>query len=140
MTESTMKIPPEKKLFALGQIVHTLGALNAFVAELEAADDLPPLGHPIRPEGDEDADFATRILAQVEMQKYISRHVQGDWSEMDAQDVKTNQEATPEDPSEPGWGMGRVFSAYHLPYTKAKVWIITEADRSATTVLMPDEY
>jgi hypothetical protein len=33
----------------------------------------------------------------------------------------------------------RLFSAYHLT-NGTKVWIITEADRSATTVLLPDEY
>ena len=34
----------------------------------------------------------------------------------------------------------RLLSAYTLPQTGAKIWIITEADRSATTVLLPDEY
>jgi len=32
----------------------------------------------------------------------------------------------------------RIFSAYTVP--QARVWIITEADRSATTILLPDEY
>jgi hypothetical protein len=33
---------------------------------------------------------------------------------------------------------GRIFSAYHLP--EGRVWIITHADRSATTPLLPEEY
>ena len=33
----------------------------------------------------------------------------------------------------------RILSAYEL-HTGAKVWVITEADRSATTILLPDEY
>jgi len=34
----------------------------------------------------------------------------------------------------------RIFSAYILPRTKVKIWVITEADRSATTLLLPHEY
>ena len=34
----------------------------------------------------------------------------------------------------------RILSAYSLPRTGVKVWIITEADRSVTTILLPDEY
>ena len=61
----------------------------------------------------------------------LARHVTGDWSEMVEEDQQANEQAVAEG--------SRVFSAYHLS-TGVKLWIITEADRSATTLLLPDEY
>lgn len=61
----------------------------------------------------------------------IARHVSGDWVEMCEEDQKTNIHAV-----EHG---GRVFSSYKLP-GDSKIWVITECDRSATTILLPDEY
>ena len=69
----------------------------------------------------------------------LSRHVRGDWGTVCAEDGERNTEATreglrivsayPIDPSQPARGYGaNVF------------WIITEADRSVTTILLPDEY
>ena len=60
----------------------------------------------------------------------FERHVSGDWSEMDAEDQASNRNAV-----ENG---GRVVSAYLLK--GQKIWIITEADRSVTTILLPSEY
>jgi hypothetical protein len=62
---------------------------------------------------------------------YIARHACGDWGELDAEDLKENQFSL-----ENGF---RLLSAYHLK-DGTKFWIITEADRSATTVLLPSEY
>jgi hypothetical protein len=61
----------------------------------------------------------------------IDRHVSGDWLEMSADDQRSNLEAI-----ERG---SRVFSRYTLA-NQAIIWIITEADRSSTTILLPDEY
>ena len=61
----------------------------------------------------------------------LIRHATGDWSEMDAEDRKANIEATAS-------GL-RVFSAYRITQTE-RIWIITEADRSVTTFLLPHEY
>lgn len=61
----------------------------------------------------------------------LTRHVSGDWGDLDHQDKRTNDEALV-------YG-NRVLSAYVLS-TGVKVWIITEADRSATTFLLPSEY
>jgi hypothetical protein len=58
------------------------------------------------------------------------RHLACDWSEMDPEDAEANRLAV-----ENG---GRIFSAYQ--YRGVRVWVITEADRSATTVLLPNEY
>lgn len=64
----------------------------------------------------------------------LERHVTGDWREMSLEDQQTNREAITE-------GL-RVFSAFALEgcVESDKVWVITEADRSATTILLPSEY
>ena len=61
----------------------------------------------------------------------IRRHVTGDWSELDEHDQAENRFSVGRDL--------RILSAYTLS-TGVKVWIITEADRSATTILLPSEY
>ena len=60
----------------------------------------------------------------------IKRHIRGDWGDLGNEDKEENELALKE-----GF---RLFSAYKNG--KEKIWIITEADRSATTVLFPDEY
>ena len=62
---------------------------------------------------------------------YLSRHITGDWGELDAHDRAENELSLRE-----GF---RLLSAYGLP-DGTRIWIITEADRSATTLLLPDEY
>jgi hypothetical protein len=69
----------------------------------------------------------------------IARHATGDWGKVDADDKRTNDEAVRD-----GF---RVLSAYPIDPTKPCkgfgpncVWVITEADRSSTTVLLPSEY
>lgn len=62
----------------------------------------------------------------------LKRHVRGDWGEMSKEDKAENELALRE-------GNLRLFSAYENP-PLPKIWIITEADRSATTILFPDEY
>lgn len=61
----------------------------------------------------------------------IARHVSGDWGDLDMEDYIENQLSL-----EQGY---RLFSAYKLK-TGVKIWVITEADRSATTFLLPEEY
>lgn len=64
-------------------------------------------------------------------QALIYRHVSGDFGDLGEEDRAANQRAIVEGT--------RVFSAYRL-VTGVKVWVITEADRSSTTVLLPSEY
>ncbi len=62
--------------------------------------------------------------------KYLDRHSACDWGVVDAEDWRANDNAV---------AMGsRVLSAYMIG--SRKLWIITEADRSATTLLLPEEY
>lgn len=62
---------------------------------------------------------------------YLVRHAGGDWGDLD-QDDKAENEAAITD------GL-RILSAYRLA-DHTRIWIITEADRSATTILLPEEY
>ena len=72
---------------------------------------------------------------QLPLPEFMYRHQTGDWSEMSAEDQQENKLSLQE-----GY---RIFSAYqYKPNTEfsTKIWIITEADRSSTTVLLPSEY
>lgn len=60
----------------------------------------------------------------------VARHVTGDWGDLDEEDVEENNRSVKE-----GY---RILSAYKL--AGCKVWIITEHDRSVTTLLLPEEY
>lgn len=62
---------------------------------------------------------------------FLTRHITGDWGKLGDFDKQQNEEALE-------YGL-RLFSAYHLA-TGQKLWIITEADRSVTTLLLPEEY
>jgi hypothetical protein len=62
---------------------------------------------------------------------FLMRHVRGDWGELDAEDVKENEFSL-------AHGL-RLLSAYRLA-DGTHIWVITEADRSVTTVLLPEEY
>lgn len=63
--------------------------------------------------------------------QYIRRHLAGDWGELTTADKRENDFSLSRNL--------RLLSAYHLP-DRTKLWIITEADRSATTILLPEEY
>ena len=60
----------------------------------------------------------------------LNRHVVGDWGELDDEDRQTNDEALQSG--------DRLLSAYRSGGTK--FWIITEADRRSTCVLLPEDY
>ena len=60
----------------------------------------------------------------------LKRHASGDWGDLCQEDIKENELSLKED--------FRLLSAYKNG--EEKIWIITEADRSATTILFPEEY
>jgi hypothetical protein len=66
----------------------------------------------------------------VEPHELLRRHLSGDWGELDAHDRRENARSLKH-----GF---RVLSSY--PVGGQKVWIITEADRSSTCLLLPSEY
>ena len=63
--------------------------------------------------------------------KSLGRHAEGDWGDVCANDKAANNKALKINE--------RVLSAYEIPGLP-KIWIITERDRSVTTVLFPEEY
>jgi len=60
----------------------------------------------------------------------LARHAGGDWGDLDGHDRRQNELALRDGE--------RIFSSYAT--ASGKVWIITEADRSSTCVLLPSEY
>jgi len=62
---------------------------------------------------------------------FLARHAAGDWGELEPTDVAENEYSV-------AHGF-RLLSSYQTD-TGERLWIITEADRSATTLLLPEEY
>lgn len=63
---------------------------------------------------------------------YLRRHLSGDWGDLDDSDRQQNDAALQS-------GEDRLFSSYQIA-PDLKLWIITEWDRSVTTLLLPSEY
>lgn len=76
------------------------------------------------------AEEALMIAGQTGIE-FLRRHTSGDWSELSEDDAQENELSLRK-----GF---RVLSAYRTAKGQ-KLWIITEADRSSTTILLPDEY
>jgi hypothetical protein len=74
---------------------------------------------------------ALRSIPNEEILVAIHRHQAGDWGTLDSEDKNANDRAL-------SCG-GRMLSAYFAS-DGTKFWIITEADRSVTTVLLPEDY
>src|SRR3954454_20129322 len=89
-----------KRLFELGQLVMTPGALN------------------------------TMVELNIDPVDLLKRHISGDWGDLDEEDKQENELSV-----QKGF---RILSAYGKG--DRKLWIITEANRSVTTILRPDEY
>ena len=70
--------------------------------------------------------------------RLLARHVRGDWGDIDGDDAEMNRRAL--------ILQMRILSVYTLKRVvdgqakTEKVWVITEADRSVTTMLLPDDY
>lgn len=77
---------------------------------------------------------ALELLGELEISpsSLLERHLSGDWGEMPKEDARENE-----------WSVKngyRVLSSYHVGNHGDRVWIITEADRSSTCLLLPEEY
>jgi hypothetical protein len=62
---------------------------------------------------------------------FVFRHSAGDWGDLSREDVRANAQSLKDST--------RLLSAYHLK-DGTKIWVITEADRSSSTILLPGEY
>ncbi len=74
---------------------------------------------------------AVNSLTHDDTLNALNRHRSGDWGDVCEEDRQANDRALIEDT--------RLLSVYHS-IAGVKFWIITEADRSATTVLLPEDY
>jgi len=85
-----------------------------------------PLGRVVATPG------ALRVLSEIGEDPFdlLARHALGDWGELCAFDRRQNEIALRD-----GY---RVLSSYDV--LEDRVWVITEADRSITTILLPEEY
>ncbi len=85
-----------------------------------------PLGRVVATTG------ALKLLSEIgeDPFDYLARHTTGDWGELCAFDRRQNEIALRD-----GY---RIFSSYDMP--AGRVWIITEADRAVTTILLPEDY
>lgn len=86
-----------------------------------------PLGEVVSTPGALEAMQAANISPLA----LLHRHLRGDWGDLDKHDKQLNDLAIKDG--------SRIFSAYEITPT-SKVWLITEADRSSTTYLLPSEY
>ncbi len=74
---------------------------------------------------------ALSLLEQgIDLGAYLARHLRGDWGVLCPDDLAANNQAL-------RCGL-RLLSAYDTPC--GSLWILTEADRTTTTFLIPDEY
>jgi hypothetical protein len=73
---------------------------------------------------------ALDLLTPDEIAAGLSRHVAGDWGDLVPEDIQSNEDALA--------GGDRLLSAYGKG--DRRFWIITEWDRSLTTILLPDDY
>jgi hypothetical protein len=86
-----------------------------------------PMGRPaITPAAD-----ATLNAIGIHPIRLLARHIHGDWGDLSVEDLAANEVALQTGE--------RLLSSYALP-GGGKVWIITEADRSVTTILIPTDY
>jgi hypothetical protein len=75
--------------------------------------------------------FEAMMQAGQSPLEFLQRHQRGDWGEVCADDWNLNDAAL-----EQG---DRILSAYQTK-NKVRLWVITEWNRSVTTILLPDEY
>jgi hypothetical protein len=84
-----------------------------------------PLGKTVATTG------ALVVLSPEEPLVLLRRHASGDWGEVDTHDRRANDKALKDGT--------RLLSAY-VSVSGERIWIITEADRSSTTIILPEEY
>ena len=89
-----------------------------------------PLGETVKTHG----VLALEQSGNIKAHDFLRRHAAGDWGDCSAEDKQSNEQALkPESPD-------RLVSSYRLKGSERSVFVITEADRSVTTVLLSEEY
>jgi hypothetical protein len=126
-----------KQRFKLGQTVITRGA-DATITEIAAAKQNIKLV-----DGKAQAREAFRLTKQINQIKIqlIKDHQNLEQGVLDSSDYQQNIEACAHEGEKDDKGclmQSRIFSAFNID--NIKFWVITEWDRSVTTILLPDEY
>jgi streptogramin lyase len=94
---------------------------------MDTTPELFPLGRVVATPG----ALTALLAAAVDPANLLGRHVTGDWGELCQEDVRENEYSLKR-------GL-RLLSSYPMP-DGDRIWIITEANRSVTTLLVPSEY
>ena len=76
-----------------------------------------------------DADFSLAVRGRHPVQ-LLARHVEGNWGNIHEHDKEENEQSADQG--------GRIFSAYDIE--DGRFYVVTECDRSVTTILLPHEY
>jgi hypothetical protein len=76
--------------------------------------------------------LALLVRARENPARLLERHASGDWGEVPPEDARENERSLK-------YGF-RIVSSYSVGGPGERVWIITEADRSSTCLLLPTEY
>jgi hypothetical protein len=119
-----------RETYERGPSAHTLAVLETGLAILVQELHKPgkfDLGQMVMTPG---ADESLRGAQQTPLE-FLVRLKHGDWGELPPEDIRENE-----------WSLengARLFSAYRTR-TDEKLWVITEWDRSVTTLLLPEEY
>lgn len=95
--------------------------------ELTGRQPLFPLGRTVATP----AALVALTFNQVSPQMLLHRHRNGDWGDLSEEDKQLNDQAVKDG--------SRILSAYVLA-DGTRVWVLTEGDRSASTILLPEEY
>jgi hypothetical protein len=124
--------------FRLGLLTVTLGVEEILydICGGNDADFLRRFGRPSRNFDNIKHIFMPGDPIGDDIKALLRRHVSGDWGDLDPEDKARNDEAIAHE-GDPD-NQQRVLSAYELH--GRKVWVITEWNRSETTVLLPSEY
>jgi len=109
---------------------HHSGQKEGFWLGIAGAERKFPLGQIVMTRGVNDLVAENAEFSQFVVESF-RRHASGDWGDLPPEDKRENEYALDK--------RLRLLSAYEKPPLR-KIWIITEADRSATTILFPEEY
>lgn len=120
-TERTVREAGATRFLSVGQVVATPAALATFDEAVAMA-----ITGPVTPESIEPR--RKQMIANL-----VKRHMRGDWGDVSEHDWQANDQALDA-------GGERVVSAYHVGPNNTRVWVITEADRGQTTVMLPEDY
>ena len=124
--DQLLALPPSFRASGLPLPAYASGTVREAATAYRTGPPRFPLGRVVATPG------ALEIACShgLNLPALVWRHERGDWGTVPAEDARANEHAVTSG--------ARLLSAYDTP--GGRLWIITEADRSATTLLLPSEY